>query len=490
VLLRSTLFYIPALLLTRVSALLLLVIATRLIDQTEYGLLVLVVTVGELTDSAVTNWLRIALLRLGGKGEISRGSLLLALRVLAATTAIGLVVSTVASAIVVPERWEAFAIAVCTYLIVGAVSRFGLTVLQMQQRHRAYSVLEFARAVLQVLLPVAAMLVAPHNFLVVSIASSIATLLAGLIATRIALARMVPGKASFTFGELLALGIPLIALAIVSFGLNSVERVLLKFYYDAGAVAVFGAAYALARQPIDTVANAINMGGFPEMVSRFDREGPNAAAAFLSHQMALTARLGFPIAALLAALSTDIARFLLPADYLGQAGTLFPLIAIAVLAANFTTFVFQNIIHAHTRPWLLIVTGTPGSVVTVLLSFYAIPPLAEVGAALALAGGTIANLIAAIVVSRRLTPIPVAWRDLGASLGVAIAAGIAALVGSALLNDALPLFKLMAGGAAGGLVFLGLTALIHPAEAYDFARKVKARLDMAWPSPERRDPAN
>ena len=71
-------------------------------------------TVGELTDSAVTNWLRIALLRLGGKGEISRGSLALAARVLAVTTLVGLVVSAAASGIVAPERWAEFALAVCT----------------------------------------------------------------------------------------------------------------------------------------------------------------------------------------------------------------------------------------------------------------------------------------------------------------------------------------------------------------------------------------
>ena len=88
-LLRSTLIYAPAILLTRISALLLLAIATRLIDQTEYGLLTLVVTIGEMTDVAVTNWLRISLLRLGGKGEISRGSLVLAGRVLLVTTAAG-----------------------------------------------------------------------------------------------------------------------------------------------------------------------------------------------------------------------------------------------------------------------------------------------------------------------------------------------------------------------------------------------------------------
>lgn len=478
-LLRSTLIYAPAILFTRLSALLLLVIATRLINQTEYGLLALVVTVGELTDSAVTNWLRIALLRLGGKGEISRGSLLLAARVLTVTTLIGFVVSVAASGLVVPERWAEFAIAVCTYLVVGAVSRFALTVLQMQQRHGAYSLLEFVRAALQLALPVAAVALAPHSFLVVSLASSAATLLAGLVGLRLALPRTVSGPARFTHGELFALGIPLITLAIVGFGLNSAERVLLKIYYDAGAVAVFAATYALARQPIDTIANAINMGGFPEMVSRFDREGPSAAAAFLSHQMALLARLSFPVAALLVALSTDIADLLLPGDYQGPVGQLFPLIAIAVMAANFSTFVFQNVVHAHKRPWLLIAIGAPGSIVTVVLSFLVIPPLAEVGAALALAGGTVTSLVAAIIVSRMLTPIPIAWRDLATSVGIAAATGLAAFVASHLPGEAWSLFRLAAGGTAGMLVFLGLTALLHPDQTRVFAGKVRARLGMA-----------
>ena len=101
------------------------------------------------------------------------------------------------------------------------------------------------------------------------------------------------------------------------------------------------------------------------------------------------------------------------------------------------------------------------------------------GAALALAGGAVANLVATIVVSHRLTPIPVAWRDLGASVGIAAATGIAAFIASSLLGDAWPLFRLAAGGTAGGLVFLGLTALIHPDETRDLAGKVKARLGIA-----------
>jgi O-antigen/teichoic acid export membrane protein len=477
--LRSTLIYAPAMLLTRLSSLLLLVIATRLIDKPEYGYLTLVVTVGELTDTAVTSWLRIALLRLGGTGTISRGSLMLAARVLVVTSLASLVISVLASFVVAPDRWIEFSIAVGTYLIAGAISRFALTLLQMQQRHGTYSLLESFRAMLQLLLPIAVLLVLPNSFLAMSLASSLGVLIAALFAARAAAGSVVPGPSRFTYRELFALGIPLIAVAAVSFGLNSAERVMLKIYYDAGAVAVFAAAYALARQPIDTVANAINMGGFPELVSRFDNEGPESAGRLLSEQMALMGRLSFPVVAAIVALGPQISALFLPSGYHEDAGLLFPLVALSVLAANFNSFVFQNVIYAHKRPWLLIWLMAPGSVATVALSIILIPGLAAIGAALALLGGNIASLVASIVVSRRLTIIPIPWRDLAISVGVAACCGAAAWIASAALGEHWALFKLAAGGTAWLLVFLGLQTLLHPAETRELAGKVRMKLGMA-----------
>lgn len=478
-LLRSTLIYAPAILLTRISALLLLVIATRLIDQTEYGLLTLVVTVGELTDTAVTNWLRIALLRLGGKGKISRGSMLLAARVLVVTTLLALGISLAASSFIVPERWLDFSIAVGAYLFAGAIGRFALTLLQMQERQSTYLLLEALRAGLQLVLPVAAVFAINGSFLTVSLASSLGALLAGLVALRLAGRGIVPGAARFTHGELLALGIPLIATAVVAFGLNSAERVLLKIYYDASAVAVFAAVYALARQPIDTIANAINMGGFPELVHRFDTHGSEAAGKFLGEQLALLMRLTLPVIAMLVALSSEIGGLLLPPAYHHHLQLLFPVIAASVLFSNLTNFVFANVFHAHKRPGLLIVVMAPGSIVTIGLSLLLIPSMAEDGAAWALAGGTLASLITCAILSDRLTRVPLPLKDLAISAGVAVATGAAAAIASALLGDAWVLFRLAAGGTAGVLVFLGLQSLLHPVETRAMVGRVRAKLGMA-----------
>ena len=475
-LLRSTIIYAPGVLFTRVSALLLLVVATRLIDQTEYGLLALVATVGEMTDVAVTNWLRIALLRLGGTGEVSRGSLMRAGALLLVTTVLAVLISFAVCAVVVPERTVDFAIAVSGYLIAGAVGRFALTILQMQQRHSAYSLFEFMRAVLQLGLPVAAIVLFEGSFLTVSLGSSLGVLITGIAAGFIASRRVVAGPPRFSHREFFALGVPLMVMALVGFGLNSAERVLLKVYSDAAAVAIFAAAYALARQPIDMVANAINIGAFPEVVSRFDAEGPDAAGRFLSDLMALMMRLCLPVAALLVALSDDITQLVLPPEYHGHVARLFPIIAFSVLCANLTSFVYGSVVHAHKRPWLLIIATGCGSLGAIALSLLLISRFGEMGAALALAGGTTISFVASVIISRRLTPVTVPWRDLGMSVVISAAVGMVAGLMSSALGDQAAFVKLAAGGVAGGLVFLALNAITHPHDTRQIITRIKARL--------------
>lgn len=478
-LLRSTLIYAPAILLTRLSALLLLAIATRLVDQTEYGLLTLVVTIGEMTDVAVTNWLRIALLRLGGKGDVSRGGLLLAGRVMVISTLVALAVSASASLVVAPDRWIDFALAVGAYLVAGTVGRFALTVLQMQQRHSTYSMLEFLRAGLQLALPVLAITILPGSFLSISLGSSLGVLIAGLVAGALAWRKVVGGPAPFTQREFFAFGVPLVVMALVGFGLNNAERLFLNGYYNAGAVAIFAAAYALARQPIDMVANAINMGAFPEIVGKFDAEGPAAATALVSRLMALMLRLCLPVAALLVALGPYITAVVLPADYHGRVDQLFGIIAFSVLCANLTSFVYGAVVHAHKRPWLLVLANGAGSIATIALSVLLIPAMAEMGAALALAGGTLASLMACVIISERLTPVPVPWRDMAISLGIAAVSGIAAAMAAAGLGEASALVALMAGGGAGGAAFLALNALAHPDETRALTMRLRNRLRSA-----------
>lgn len=60
---RSLIGYAPAVVLPRIVSLVLVLILTRLISSQEYGLFVLVMTLGEMIDDVDGNWVRIALAR-------------------------------------------------------------------------------------------------------------------------------------------------------------------------------------------------------------------------------------------------------------------------------------------------------------------------------------------------------------------------------------------------------------------------------------------
>lgn len=478
-LLRSTLIYGPAILLTRLSAFLFLIVATRLIDKTEYGLLTLVVTVGEMTDGALTNWLRISLVRLGGKGDVTAGSLSRAGSVLLVMTLLALVIAVIASGYVAPEHWSAFSTAVCVYLAAGAVTRYCLVVLQMQQRHTTYAMTEFLRALLQFALPVGVILMGHDSFLAISLASSLGMLVAGIVAGLAAARKVVRGPPRFTHREFFALGLPIIAMAFVGFGLVSAERLFLKVYHGAGAVAVFAAAYSLARQPVDMIANAINMGAFPEAVGRFDDEGPAAAAVLFKQFIALILTMSLPVAVLLAVLGQDIAMLVLPASYEGNYSLLFGVIAGSILCGNIADFVYSAVVLAHKRSWLLIISKFLGSAATIALSFLFIPSMAETGAAMALAGGMVVNLLAAVVISRRLTPIPFPWYALAVSLLASTAMGLVAALVGGLLGDMNGALRLAFAAAAGGLALVAVKAVFYPQQVRQGVLLIRGRLGLA-----------
>ena len=182
---------------------------------------------------------------------------------------------------------------------------------------------------------------------------------------------------------------------------------------------------------------------------------------------------------MLVALGGEITQLLLPESYHGRTGLLFPAIAVAVVCANLTNVVYGAVIHAHKRPWLLIVATLMGSVGTISLSVILIPGLAELGAAIALAGGAVLALVACVIIGERLTPVPIPWRDIALSLATALATGIVASLVATLLRGTPVLVSLATAGTAGAATLLLMTWLFRPAAMRMFLTALRRRIDIA-----------
>ncbi len=132
-------------------------------------------------------------------------------------------------------------------------------------------------------------------------------------------------------------------------------------------------------------------------------------------------QLCLPVAAMLVALSGRSPSYCCRKAIRGVIGLLFPVIAFAVLCANLTSFVYGVVIYAHKRPWLLIVATFAGVGCDDRAVGGADSAPGRTRAALALAGGSVIALVACVLISERLTPVPVPWRDIALSLATSIA---------------------------------------------------------------------
>lgn len=459
--LRSTLTYAPAVLMPRIAALVSLIVMTRLLTQAEYGLLVLTVTIGEMADTGLSSWIRIALLRLGSSAQMTTGAISLVAQVSSVTGVAAMTAAAIGAVFLVPEHPLNFALATAVYIANNSLNRVSLGVLQIQERRSLFSLLESCRSVGLVVAPVLGVTLIAPTFLVASLAASLTTGLFGMLALRLGAVRCESGPARFTAEDLYRFAGPLILLSILSYGIGSVERILLKTLQDAAAVGLYAASYALARQPLDAIGNAVNLQGFPSIVTAYDRDGPQCAGRVLARQIELLTKLALPCAGLLVILRGEIADLLLPAGYRADAQSIIPIVTLGAILLQLKVFGFDNVFLAAKRNWLQSWSLAPAFAMAIAMGLILIPMFGPLGAAVTFAASTFTGVFSSAMLGRKLVPVALSWWE----IGKAVVAAVLTMAGAKIALAAVPTLplhgSLFVGALAGGGIFLLSNAALH-----------------------------
>jgi O-antigen/teichoic acid export membrane protein len=461
---KSTIFYAPAIIAPRAAAFILVLLLTRSLEPAEFGLYALVVLIGEMLDMGASNWIRLSMLRsdVSAPGHWRDGlskSASLSLIFVGLACLIGLSVSFA----IAPGYPFAFAGAVAAYVAANSSLRLGLSTLQLQGRRLEYSAFESVRAAGLLASGWLISTMFPH-FWAVAVANAVVT---ATIASAVLLysVRKLP-KADgdgATYRSRVAYGLPIVALTFVSYMVASSDRLFLNLLSGAASVGVYAAAYSIARTPSDVVGNAINQGGFPELMRRHDSEGPAGSAEVVRNNFELMSLLQFTILGFSAGLSSAIVNFLLPPDFRSVAGTLMPVITAAAVCISLKAYVFDGIFHAVRKNWLQFWTYVPAGLATVVAAFLLIPPLGALGAALALLTGSFGGLVSSIALSRRFVKVSVNKRELAkaATLGIT-GGGVGHLIWMA-TPQTWPAFAiLMIAGISGMAAWIAVGVLVRP----------------------------
>jgi O-antigen/teichoic acid export membrane protein len=417
-------FYFAANMATRAAMLIVLIVLTRLLSRTEYGLFALVVTTGEILEMASSNWIRIYLLRTESGAKTLRARRLGRALVLSAG---GALVALAAAMLVVPfiggERTAETLLAVCAYIGAFAILRMMLMLAQLSRSHRSYVGVECGRSFGVVAATVCVAMMQPHSFLPASLALSLVTAgsaTLGLLFTARGLVR--PSFPRGGYLVALAFGAPYVLTNTLYYTIGWFDRFIVNYFLGPGAVGVYVATYSIARQPVDLFTGGLNSLTFPMLMRAYADGGAAKAGPIQAGVMTTMAVLGMGVVAGLSLLAEPLATLLFPPSYRADVSALIPWIAIATFMLSLRQFVFENSLHATRQNLPLLLAMIPAAVVSIWLGILLVRGHGLFGAAINYLVVCIVALFSAAIISFRMFSFAIPWRNLAK---VALAALVA-----------------------------------------------------------------
>lgn len=418
---KSLLIYAPATLLPRVAALGLVLLGAHFLPQAQYGYFALVIVIGEIAEMTSAGWTRIALLRLAGRESSSNAATLINI---GRTTALAILITIIFVAILVfflaKESYYSFLISVFIYIISNSSARFGLTILQAQDKKMLYSIIETLRAMAYFSLSILGMLYS-ENFWLASILGSVATLLFGLCAIYLGTRRLDKTTPSqIDNRSLISFGFPLILVSLLSYCITSVDKLIVAALHDKAVVGAYAVAFALGRQGFDVVANAVNTGGFPRLIEEFKRGGAAAAKAIQTKTLTLILAIALPGGLALIASRRTLAEVLLPTDYERAIVIALPLVAVGAVALNIKNFLYDNVFHLYKNNILQAPTLLAGALASMATAWFLLPQQPFLGASAMFAAGSVTALACSIIITNRLLSFRPEWSLIALSCAIAL----------------------------------------------------------------------
>ncbi len=249
-------------------------------------------------------------------------------------------------------------------------------------------------------------------------------------------------------------GFPIAASLALALVLTSTDRFLLALFLDDAAVGAYHAAYSLSNRTLDVLFIWLGSAGGPALVMALERGGRARLDEAAREQASLFLFLALPAAVGLALTAHPLAELMIGKELRAATASVTPLIALSALMAGLTTYYFGQAFTLGRNTRALFLTMAIPAGANVMLNLVLIPVLGLTGAALATALSYSLGLAAAILIGRRVLPLPAPWPAL-LRCGVATAV-MAAVVLVMPSPGGLPELLLKAG--VGTLVY-GLVAV-------------------------------
>lgn len=459
--LKYTLIYLPGFLLPRLASFFVLIAAAHSLEPAQVGLMSLVILVGEVTEGIALNWLRITFIRMFGHvRSVSRHAAVTAGKVALPALLVSVLLAGVLSPMLAGDAAPRFFAVAAAYLVANSMLKFGLMFLQVAGRRKLYSGGETLRALLIIAVTLVGLGQGLDGLAVMTAITTVTALFAATFLT-LTWRWSIPDEVQADARLMLSNAAPLITLSVLNFGMTSLDRFALGTVHGAAVVGIYAASYALARQGFDVLANAINTGGFPELVAAHAK-GEDKVLVVLKRQATIVLSLLLTALTGIVLIRNDLALAALPPEYLSSANLVIPIVALGAVALNVKNTLTDNVLLLLRRNVQQMWGLGAGAAVTALLLIVLIPQWQELGAALSFCAGSATCLLISWLQSRRHMRIGMSMTLTGAVVLPVALTALVCLTTSWLGRDLHPFLRLgVSIGLSAPLALLAINWLLN-----------------------------
>ena len=402
---RSRVIFLIARLIPGVLGLVTTAVLTRMLQPAEYGLYALGLSIVFLLTIGTFEWLGLSVLRIAPTTKTPDqffGT------VVTCFTAIFLLCIALAALIVVVGGFADYAVLITASLTATFMSAW----VELKQRLQMAELREAAFFRTSVLRGVASALFVCGTAYLHRSASSIlfalgaAGLLVSLVAREPRLTILSHRFDLAVFRSLIGFGFPLSVSVGLGTLLMSVDRWMLQAMIGPHAVGLFTAATLITQAPIMTLAGCIGPWGYSMAVQAMEFRSAEAISGQLARNLIFLLVIVVPATVGIAGVASNLAHLLIGELYWGSAVRLAPWLAFAAAVASVRAFYVDVAFQLGHRTSPLIWTSLLAVAVNVVMDYWLIPGMGQVGAAVGSCTALSASFVVASIASRRVFRLP------------------------------------------------------------------------------------
>lgn len=459
-LLKQTLLYLPAQVLTPLSQLAAVVIWAHFIDVRAIGLLTLLIAVQEISFAVLLRWWAQYVLRFVNASTTSRKTFLQTEAfIVYASMAISILIGYVCSKYYLRLESENYAIICAVFFASRSLVNYISDRARSEQLITLYSVVQILSFVGGLTLGIMPILFRGIGFIDIVIGYTVAQLLSLILAIIFMdFGRALPKLHSDIFKGAATYGLPvMLSQSAGALAINA-PRFIVERFFGLETAGVFSIAYTIGIRIANFAVTLVTPAAFPLAARKLREEGLSAALLQLQHNMIFSYMVIIASTFGMIAINNVFIQLFMPAQIWTSAHDILPL---AVLVG------MLRFMRTHATDQIFMLTSKQNTVLGISLVDCVL--CAALGSAFALAGGATGVTIGAIA-SGGLTLVAsqlAAWRLLSFSTPIAsimklIIAGFAMLVSVRMFVDfvdANNIVKLVSAICLGAAVYSGLVAL-------------------------------